>query len=331
MRINRRTALSHSVQIAGSAALAGLPILAKAQAWPSKPISLINPYAPGGGLDPVARLMALELGKRLGQQMVVENRTGAGGMIGANAAAKAKNDGYTLLISTASEIAINQHLTANKSSFDSLKDLIPISMVVRLPFVLVAHPSAPYNNVKELIDYAKKNPAKISYASAGSGTIQHLAGELFKSLSKTFMVHIPYRGVAPATADVLAGTVPIAFAGFPTVIQQIKAGRLKALGVTSGARMPQAPEIPTIQETLLGFQLVQWFAMWAPAGTPADVMERLNKEVNAVLTDATVRNTLLGQGAEPIPGTAKALGDFAATQSEQYKRLIKTMGIKADA
>jgi tripartite-type tricarboxylate transporter receptor subunit TctC len=321
----------HWINAAGAAALASSLPCALAQSWPAKPITLVNPYAPGGGLDPVARLMAQELSKRLGQQMVVENRTGAGGMIGANAVAKAAKDGYTLLISTASEIAINQHLTQNKPQFDSLKDLAPISLVVRLPFVLIAHPSAPYNNVKELIDFAKKNPGKVSYASAGNGTIQHLAGELFKSLSKTFMVHIPYRGVAPATADVLAGTVPLAFAGFPTVIQQIKAGRLKALGVTSAARMQQAPEIPTVQESLLGFQLAQWFAMWAPAGTPPEVMERMNREVNAVLSDATVRNTLMGQGAEPIPGSAQTLGEFAALQSQQFQRLIKVMNIKADA
>ncbi len=321
----------HLLHTAAALSLGGLAPAARAQAWPAKPIALINPYAAGGGLDPVARLMALELGKRLNTQIVVENRTGAAGMIGANAVAKAKPDGYTLLISTASEIVLNQHLFDNVA-FDSQKDLMPISLVVRLPFVLVAHPGLPANNVKELLDYSRKNPGKLSYASAGNGSLQHLAGELFKNMSKTFMVHIPYRGVAPAMSDVLAGQLPLAFVGLPTALPHIKSGRLKALGVTSSTRMPQAPEIATIQEqNLPGYQVMQWFAMFAPAGTPADIVERLSREVNNVLNSAEVKANLSSQGADPSPSSPQILADYVRRQSEQYGRLIRAAKIKADA
>lgn len=319
------------LQASAAAALVGAGPRAQAQAWPGRPITLVNPYPAGGGLDPVARLMALELGKRLGTPMVVENRTGAAGMVGAAAVVKAKPDGFTLLIGTASEIVINQHLF-DKVAFDSQKDLLPISMVVRLPFVLVAHPSLPANNVRELLDYSRKNPGKLSYASAGNGSLQHLSGELFKSMSNTFMVHIPYRGVAPAVADLVAGQLPLAFAGLPTVLPHIRAGRLKALGMTSAARVPQAPEIATIAEQgLAGFQVMQWFAMFAPAATPPEIVERLQREVANVLNHPEIRANLSAQGAEPSPSSAQALADFVKLESAQYGRLIKSAKIKGDA
>jgi tripartite-type tricarboxylate transporter receptor subunit TctC len=324
--LSRRRIVAAGVSAAGAA---NAPA-ARSQSWPARNLVLVNPYAPGGGVDPVARLFATKLSERLGQPVVVENRTGAAGAVGANSVAKARPDGYTLLMSAASEITVAPHLLPNVP-YKPDRDLQPIAQIVRLPLLLVAHPSLPVASASELVAYLKKNPAKVNFASAGSGSVQHLAMEMVKSMTNTYAVHIPYRGVAPAVADVLAGQVQMTFAGFPTAIQHVKAGRLKALGVSSFGRMAQAPEIPTINEQgLPGYNVIQWFGFFAPAGTPPDIVERLNREANTILAMPDVKTNLASQGAEPVGGSGAALAELIKKESAGYARLIKTAKITAD-
>ncbi len=312
-------------------ALFALPAAVWAQGtWPAKAITMINPHAAGAGVDPVARLVAQKLGERLGQQVVVENRTGAAGMVGTGSVAKARPDGYTLLMSAAGEIVVNQHIYPSVP-YDAEKDLAPVSVVVKLPMVLVAHPTAPYNTLQEMIAYARQNPGKLNYASGGSGSIQHLAAELLKSVAGVPIVHIPYRGVALAITDVLANQVPVMFAGFPTALQHVKSGKLKALGVTSTARMAQAPTLPTIAEQgYAGYEVVQWFGLFAPAGTPGELVSRLNADLRAVLAMPDVAANLNGQGATPSPTSPDDFSKFIKAESAKYGLLVKATGIKAD-
>jgi tripartite-type tricarboxylate transporter receptor subunit TctC len=225
---------------------------------------------------------------------------------------------------------VNQHIYPSVP-YDAEKDLAPVSVVVKLPMVLVAHPTAPYNTLQEMIAYARQNPGKLNYASGGSGSIQHLAAELLKSVAGVPIVHIPYRGVALAITDVLANQVPVMFAGFPTALQHVKSGKLKALGVTSTARMAQAPTLPTIAEQgYAGYEVVQWFGLFAPAGTPGELVSRLNADLRAVLAMPDVAANLNGQGATPSPTSPDDFSKFIKAESAKYGLLVKATGIKAD-
>jgi len=303
---------------------------AQAQTWPGKPVLMVNPYAAGAGVDPVARLVAQKLSERLGQQVIVENKTGAAGMVGATFVAKAKPDGYTIMMSAAGDIAINQHLYKNMQ-YNAEKDLAPITQAVRLPFLLVAHPSVPANNVRDLVALAKGKPNAYAYASAGNGSLQHLAGALFTGIADIRMTHVPYKAVAPALADVLGNQVHTLFAGFPAAIPHVKAGKLKGLGVTSAKRLGIAADIPTIAEQgMPGFEVVQWFGVFAPAGTPAEIVQRLHKEIAGVLAMPDVAERLSAQGAEPVGSTPAEFAKFIRAEIDKYGVLVKQSGATVD-
>ena len=300
-----------------------------AQTWPTKPIRLVVSYAPGGGADTTARLLAPKLSDLLGQAVIVENRAGSGGVIGGDAVAKASPDGYTFLLDASSH-SINPALQP-KMPFDTLKDLVPVSLVVRAPNVLLVHPPLTVSSVDDLIKQAKAKPGFFSYASAGNGSAQHLAGELFKSQSGVFMVHIPYRGGGPAMIDVMAGQIPVSFGNLASAMPNIKSGKLRALGITGSVRSPAAPSIPTIAESgLKGYEVYEWNAVFAPAGTPATIIERMNKELLKVLALADVKERLLALGAEPVGTTAAELDRVRKADLERWSAVIKRASIKPD-
>lgn len=317
-----------------AALIALLPCLAPAgaygQAYPSRPITMVNPYAAGAGVDPIARLVAQKLADKLGVQVLVENKTGAAGMVGATFVAKAKPDGYTIMMSAAGDIAINQHLYRNMQ-YNAEKDLAPITQAVRLPFLLVAHPSVPARNMRDLVALAKARPGTYSYASAGNGSLQHLAGALFAGLADIQMVHVPYKAVAPALSDLLGGQVHTLFAGFPAAIPHVKNRKLTALGVTSAKRLGIAADIPTIAEQgMAGFEITQWFGVFAPAQTPPEIVSRLNREFLAVLAMPDVAARLNAQGAEPVGSSPQEFARFIRAEIEKYARVVKQSGATVD-
>jgi len=300
---------------------------AAAQSYPVKPVRVIVPFPPAGGTDLFARLVAQKLSTALGQQFLTDNRSGAGGMIGSEAAARAAPDGYVLLITSSSTHSINPHLT-RKPLYDALRDFSPVIVIAQAPNVLVAHPSLPVRSVKELIAFAKSRPGEINYASNGSGTLSHLTGELFKLRAGINMVHIPYKGGPPAVTDVMAGQVSVLFAAFPTVIGQVRAGRLRALAVSGAKRASAAPELPTVAETLLGFESSQWWGMFAPATTPAAIVNRLNTEIEKFLRDTEMQERFAANGAEAVGGTPAWFADFLKADYEKWGAVVKKTGIK---
>ncbi len=301
-----------------------------AQPWPARPITMVNPYAAGAGVDPVARLVAQRLGERLGQPVVVENRTGAAGMIGAASVAKARPDGYTIMMSAAGDIAINQHLYKSMA-YDAERDLAPITLAVRLPFLLAVHPTVPAKSVKDLIALAKGRPDQVTYGSGGSGSLQHLAGALLAASAGVKMTHVPYKAVAPALADLLGGQISLVFAGVPAALPHVRTGKLRALGVTSARRLDQVAEIPTISEQgFPAFEIMQWFGVFAPAKTPPEIVERLHKEIAAVLAEPAVVETLRTQGAEPVASTPTDFARFIRAEIARFGKLVKLSGATAD-
>ena len=305
---------------------AALPAAAQ---WPAKPIRIIVSYPPGGGADITARLLAPRLTDALKQQVVVENRGGAGGAIGGDAAAKAAPDGYTFLLDAANH-AVNPSLQP-KMPFDTLKDLTPVSLLVQVPNVLVVTPSFPPNSVKELIALVKSKPGAISFASSGNGSAQHLAAELFKSQAGLFMVHIPYRGGAPAIVDVIAGQIPMFFGNMASALPHVKSGKVKALATTGRTRSPATPNLPTIAESgLPGYEVYEWNAFFAPAGTPVDIIDRVQRETARALATPEVRERLASLGAEPVGGTPAELEKFRRTEMEKWAAIIKRAGIKSE-
>ena len=305
---------------------AALPAAAQ---WPAKPIRIIVSYPPGGGADITARLLAPRLTDALKQQVVVENRGGAGGAIGGDAAAKAAPDGYTFLLDAANH-AVNPSLQP-KMPFDTLKDLTPVSLLVQVPNVLVVTPSFPPNSVKELIALVKSKPGAISFASSGNGSAQHLAAELFKSQAGLFMVHIPYRGGAPAIVDVIAGQIPMFFGNLASALPHVKSGKVKALATTGRTRSPATPNLPTIAESgLPGYEVYEWNAFFAPAGTPVDIIDRVQRETARALATPEVRERLASLGAEPVGGTPAELEKFRRTEMEKWAAIIKRAGIKPE-
>ncbi len=305
------------------------PAVALAQAWPAKPIRLIASYPAGGGIDITARLLAPKMSEAHGQSILVENRAGSGGVIGGEAAAKAAPDGYTFLLDASSH-SVNPALQP-KMPFDTLKDLAPVSLILRVPNVLVVNPAVKFDTVKTLIADIKSKPGQYSYASSGNGSAQHLAAELFKAQAGLFMVHIPYRGGAPAIIDVMSGQVPMFFGNLASASPHIKSGKVKAVAVTGHTRSPAMPNLPTVAEAgLPGYEVYEWNAMFAPAGTAPEIIERLQREVVKVLALPDVRERLAGLGAEIVGGTAAELDSFRRAELTKWAVIIKRAGLKAD-
>jgi tripartite-type tricarboxylate transporter receptor subunit TctC len=298
--------------------------------YPAKPVRLIIPFPPGGSADTIARLLAQEMSKSLGQPVVAENRAGAGGNIGVDVVAKSAPDGYTIGLAAAGALAINQHLMG-KLPYDPVKDLAPVSKLADIPIVVAVANTTPAGSVQELIAAAKAKPGGLSFGSAGNGTAMHLSGELFKIMAGVDMTHVPYKGSAPAVTDLVAGQVPVAFVDLVSALPQIRAGRVKGLAVASGKRTITAPDIPTIAEAgVPGYDAVGWFGLVAPAGTPPEVVARLNAETVRIMALPEVRDRALATGAEPSTGTAAEFTLFIASEIPKWERVVKASGAKAN-
>ncbi|USE78655.1 tripartite tricarboxylate transporter substrate binding protein [Cupriavidus gilardii] len=297
--------------------------------WPSKPIQMIVPQAPGGTNDIVARLVAADLSQRLGQQVVVENRPGAGGNIGTQFAARATPNGYTLLMTISSSQAINPSLY-RQVPFDPIKDFEPIALVATVPNVLVVNPAFPAKSLPELIAMAKAKPGHYRFASAGNGTLNHLLGEMLNSMAGIQLEHVPYKGVAPALNDVLGNQVPMAFASLPSVLPHIKAGKVRALGVSSARRSPFAPDIPTIGETVPGYSGDLWVGLFAVKGTPKEITQKLGQTMQAALADPALREKLGAQGAEALSATPQQFATQLKGDIDKWARIVKASGAQVD-
>lgn len=307
--------------------LAALAGFAQAQ-YPNKPIRYIVPFPPGAFNDTLGRIVASELPKTLGQPVIVDNRPGGNSIIGTEAAAKSAPDGYTLF-GAALPFSVIQSLY--KTSFDVTKDFSGITLAGTSANLLVANPAFPASNVKELLDYARAKPGKINYGSSGNGTSVHLSMELLKSITKTYMVHIPYKGSAPVVTDLIAGQVDVMFDNVPNVIQHVRAGKMKALAVTTKQRSALAPDVPTLQEAgVPGYELSVWFGILAPAGTPRDIVQRLNTEIVRILNSPEVKDRILKQGVEVQTSTPEQFDAFVKSEVARWATVIKDAGIKAD-
>ncbi len=309
-------------------ALAFWASCASAQQWPSKPLRYIVPFPPGAFNDTLARTLSAELPKSLGQPVIVENRPGGNTIIGTELAAKSPPDGYTLF-GAALPFSVIQSLY--KTSFDVTKDFAPLTLAGVTPNLLVAHPAVPFSDVKGLIAYAKANPGKLNYASTGNGTSNHLSFELFKTMTGTEVTHVAYKGSAPAVTDLIAGQVQVMFDNTPNVLPHVKAGKLKALGVSSKARTPFAAEIPTVDEAgVPGYDVGVWFGVLTVAGTPRDIIQRLNNEMVKILTSAEVRERFGKMGVEVVAGTPEQFSQFLKSEVSRWAKVVQDAGIKAD-
>ena len=303
--------------------------LASAQAYPTKPIKFVVGFAPGGATDVVGRLMAKKIGDALGQPIIIENKAGGSSNIGAEAVFRAAPDGYTFYVSAITS-AINVSLFP-KLPFDFARDFEPVALFANVPNILVVHPSVPAKTVKELIDLARAQPGKLSYASSGSGTSIHLCGELFKMLAKVDMVHIPYKGSAPAMTDMIGGQVQVMFDNMPSALPHVKAGKLRALAVTSAQRSPSAPDVITMGEAgVPGFDVQSWFGLVAPKGTPKDIIARVNAEAVNALATAEIKERFLDLGAVPAPMSPEAFGDFIRAEIIRWSEVVKASGAKVE-
>ena len=311
-------------------AFATLAAHANAQAWPSKPIKWVVPFAPGGTTDILARVVGEKLAIALGQPVIIENKPGAGGGLGADFTAKSAPDGYTIMGGTISTHAINASLYA-KLPYDPIRDFVAITLIARVPNMLVINPSVPAGNVKELIVLLKANPGKYSFASSGNGTSQHLSGELFKTMAGVDMQHIPYKGSPPALQDVMGGQVTMTFDNITTAWPLAKGGKLRALAVTTAARSPIAPDVPTLAESgLPGFEVGSWQGVFAPAGTPPEIVKRLNTEIVKILKLPDVSERLVGLGAEPVGNTAEEFTALVKAEVVKWADVVKKSGAKVD-
>jgi len=299
-----------------------------AQTYPSRPVRIVVGYSAGGGVDIFARLMGQWLSERLGQQFVIENRLGAGSNIATEAVVNAAPDGYTLLLVTPAN-AINATLFDNLK-FNFIRDIIPVAGIVRMPVVMEVHPSFPAMSVPEFIAYAKANPGKVNMASAGIGTPSHLAGELFKMMTGVDMVHVPYRGVAPALSDLLGGQVQIIFTSTASTIEHIRSGKLRPLAVTAAARLSALPDVPTVDESVPGYEASQWYGLGLSKDTPADIVEKLNAEVNAALGDPKMKARLADLGGIGLAGSPADFGKLVAEETEKWRKVIRAANIKAE-
>jgi tripartite-type tricarboxylate transporter receptor subunit TctC len=314
------------LELTAGAVLPGAVRIAVAQAYPARPVRIIVGVAAGGANDTVARLLAQWLSQRLGQQFVVENRPGAGGSLGAEAAAGAPPDGYTLLFVTSAN-AIDASLY-DKPSFNFLRDIAPVASLVRGPLVMEVNPSFPARTVPEFIAYAKARPGALNMASAGIGNTTHVVGALFMMMTGIKLVHVPYRGGAPAVADLLAGRVQVYFDGISGSLASIRAGKLTALAVTTATRAQVLPDVPSIAEFVPGYDASGWYGIGAPRGTPADIVDRLNTAINAALVDPQFKARLTGLGYIPVAGSPAEFGSFVAAETEKWRKVIKFAGIK---
>ena len=322
----RRTLLA-SLAVAAAGAL---PLGALAQNFPTKPITIIVPFSAGGTTDILARIVGQGLTTELGQSVVVDNKPGAGGNIGGSLAAKAAADGYTLFMGTVGTHAINQSLY-KKMPFDPVKDFAPLSRVATVPNLLVAHPSQPFKTVKEMIAYAKANPGKITFGSPGSGASPHVSGELFKSMTGTDLLHIPYKGSAPAMTDLLGGQTSVMFDNMPSAIQHVRSGKLRPIAVTTAKRSPELPDVPTIAEAgVPGYEATSWFGMFAPAGTPKPVLDKLHAALIKVLNQADVKKKIAEQGGDVVAETPAQFAAFIKAESGKWGKVVKESGATAD-
>ena len=326
----RRFALGSiaSAVVLGAGLLGGTSALA--QAYPTKPVTIIVPFAAGGTTDILARIIGQALTAELGQSVVVDNRAGAGGNIGGQAAAKAAPDGHTLFMGTVGTHAINASLY-KKMPFDPVKDFAPLTRVANVPNLLVANPAQPYKSVKDLIAYAKANPGKVNFGSSGNGSSIHLSGELFKSLAKVDMQHVPYKGSAPAVTDLLGNQIGIMFDNMPSAIQHVRSGKLAPLAVTTAKRSPELPNVPTIAEAgVPGYEATSWFGMFAPAGTPAPVLAKLNAAIVKLLAQPDVKKKINEQGAEVYSETPEQFAAFIQAESVKWGKVVKESGASLD-
>jgi tripartite-type tricarboxylate transporter receptor subunit TctC len=313
---------------AGAAALPGLSRIARAQAYPTRPVRIVVGFAAGGPLDMVARIMGQWLSERLGQQFIVENRPGASRNIGTEAVVRAPPDGYTLLLATATN-AINATLY-DKLNFNFIRDIAPVAGIMRVPLVMEVNSSFPAKTVPEFIAYAKANPGKINMASGGNGTGNHVAGELFNTMTGISMVHVPYRGSAPALTDLIGGQVQVMFDGIPSSIEFIRAGKLRPLAVTTGLRLEVLPNIPTVGEIVPGYEASGWFGVGAPRNTPPEIVDKLNSQINAGLTEPTIKARLADLGAMVLVGSPADFGKLIADETEKWAKVVKFSGAKPD-
>jgi tripartite-type tricarboxylate transporter receptor subunit TctC len=314
-----------------AASAAGLPAvsrIARAQTYPTRPVHIIVGFAPGGGADITARLMGQWLSERLGQQFIIENRQGAGSNIGTEAVAKAGADGYTLLLVTTAN-AINATLY-DKLNFDFARDITSVAGIMRVPNVMEVNPSLPVKTVPEFIAYAKANPGKLNYASGGSGTTAHVAGELFRHLAGVNMQHVPYRGIGPALTDLLGGQVQVMFDAMSGSIEHIRAGRLRALAVTTVTHSEMLPDLPTVSEFVPGFEVSQWYGVGVPKSAPAEIIGKLNKEINAGLADPKLKARLADLGGTVLVGSPADFGKLVADETEKWGKVVRAANIKAD-
>lgn len=321
----RRLVLASAI---GATSLLAIGTPAMAQEYPTQPVKWIVPYPPAGTTDVLARIIAQWLTEKMGQPFVVENRAGGGNNIGTEAVIKAPPDGYTMLLVNPAN-GINATLYKNLN-FNFIRDIAPVAGIVRTPNVMEVTNSLPVKTVKEFIDYCKANPRKINMASSGSGTSVHLSGELFKSMTGCDMVHVPYRGAGPALIDLMAGQVHVLFDNLPSSIAHIRNGKLRALGVTSEGREPSLPGVPTVGETVPGYEATAWFGIGMPKGTPREIIQKVNAEVNRALADPKMRERLAELGGRPIPGTPEDFGRIIVAETAKWEKVVNSSGAKPD-
>jgi tripartite-type tricarboxylate transporter receptor subunit TctC len=313
---------------AGAAALPAISRFAWAQAYPTRPVRIIVPFPPGGPYDIVARLIGPPLSERLGQPFIIENRPGAGGNIGTEAVVRAPADGYTLLLVGVGS-AINVTLY-DKLSFKFIQDITPVAAISRVPNIMEVNPSFPAKTVPEFIAYAKANPGKINMASGGNGTAAHVTGELFKIITGVNLIHVPYRGSGPALTDLIGGQVQVTFDPLPSSIEHIRAGKLRALAVTTAARSEALPEIPTVGEFVPGFEASAWYGVGVPKNTPAEIVDKLNREINAALANPKLKERFADLGSTVMAGSPAEFGNHIADETEKWSKVIRAANIKPD-
>jgi tripartite-type tricarboxylate transporter receptor subunit TctC len=311
-------------------ALAFAPASSQAQTYPTKPVRLIVPFPPGGGVDFIGRIVGQKLTERLGQQVQIDNRAGANGIVGLEALKSAPPDGYTIAAASAGPLAVNPFIYA-KLPHDTIRDFTHIANMVNFPLLLVAHPSLPAKNVKELVALARARPGQVSYSSPGSGNSAHLAAELFNSLAKTKILHVPYKGTAPAVVAVLSGEAQLTYSSIPSILPHVRSGRVRALGIGNAERISTLPDVPTISEAgLPGFEAYAWGGMIGPAHMPAPVIARLNKEINEILKQKDVSDRMLAEGTVPTPSTPEEFTAYIRTELKKWGDVVKMAGIRAE-
>ena len=301
---------------------------ADAQGYPNRPVRWVVPHPPGGATDIMARLIGHRLSEKLGQQFVIENKPGAGNNIGTESVVNAPADGYTVLLVNPAN-AINASLYA-KLNFNFLRDIAPVAGISRVPNVMTVHPDVPAKTVAEFIAYAKANPGKINMASSGNGTSVHLSGEMFKAMTGVEMQHVPYRGSAPAMTDLIAGQVQVIFDNMPSVLQHIRAGKLRALAVTTAARSSELPDVPTVAETVKDYEASAWFGMGAPKNTPTEIIATLNKAINEILAEPGIKTRLAELGGVPIVATPEEFGKIVQAETEKWEKVVKFAGARVE-